>query len=145
MTIAFSDVEGSTDLRTRHGDAAAHRMLRGHEVVVRRCVSAHDGREVKALGDGFMLAFTVRKALACALAIQQALGERNAESPGEEVHVRIGINTGEVFVDGEDLYGQAVNAAARIAAAAAAGEILVTGAGRHGDFAVPLAFSNLSD
>ena len=127
VTIVFSDVVGSTDLRTEHGDVAAHRLLRAHEDIVRRCVAAHEGREVKALGDGFMLAFvSVRQALGCAVAIQQASAERNAESPGEEVHVRIGVNTGEVVVENGDLYGQAVNASARIAAAARAGEILVS-------------------
>ena len=127
VTILFSDVEGSTDLRTERGDAVAHRILRAHEEVVRSCVAAYDGREVKALGDGFMLAFfSVRKALACAVAIQIGLAERNAASPGDEVQVRIGINTGEVVVEGDDLYGQAVNAAARIASRAKGGEVLVS-------------------
>ena len=127
VTILFTDVEGSTDLRTARGDAVAHRILRSHEEVVRGCVVAHDGREVKALGDGFMVAFTsTRKALACAIAIQQALVERNLESPDEELAVRIGINTGEVVLEGGDLYGQAVNAAARIAGRARGGEILVS-------------------
>ena len=123
LTILFSDVEGSTDLRTQLGDAAAHRILRSHEDVVRSCVAEHDGREIKALGDGFMLAFvSARKAVSCAVAIQQRL---------EDVLVRIGINTGEVVVEGDDLYGQAVNAAARIAARAKGGEILVSEFVRH--------------
>jgi len=127
VTIVFSDVVGSTDLRTARGDDAAHRMLRAHEEVVRRCLPKHQGREVKSLGDGFMLAFTsVRRGLECAIGIQQALAERNVDSPGEEVAVRIGINTGEVTAEGNDLYGQAVNAAARIAAVASGGEILVS-------------------
>lgn len=127
ITILFSDVEGSTDLRTERGDAAAHRILRSHEDVVRRCVAAHGGREVKALGDGFMVAFaSARKALGCAIAIQQTLEERNIECPGEELRVRIGVNTGEVVVEGDDIYGQAVNAAARIASRAKGGEILVS-------------------
>ena len=127
VTILFSDVEGSTDLRTERGDAVAHRILRSHEEIVRRCVAAHDGREVKALGDGFMVAFvSVRKALECSVSIQQSLEERNAESPGEELRVRIGVNTGEVVVEGDDIYGQAVNAAARIASRAKGGEILVS-------------------
>ena len=64
LTILFTDVEGSTDLRTERGDAAAHRILRSHEDVVRRCVADHDGKEIKALGDGFMVAFaSVRNAL----------------------------------------------------------------------------------
>ena len=118
VTILFSDVEGSTDLRTERGDTVAHRILRSHEEVVRRCVAAHDGREIKALGDGFMIAFvSARKALACAVSIQEAMGERNVEAPGEELRVRVGINTGEVVVEGDDIYGQAVNAAARICSA----------------------------
>jgi class 3 adenylate cyclase len=66
VTILFSDVEGSTDLRTERGDTVAHRILRAHEEVVRDCVSAHDGREVKALGDGFMLAFSSPGPVHCA-------------------------------------------------------------------------------
>ncbi len=132
LTILFTDVEGSTDLRTQLGDAAAHRILRSHEDVVRSCVAEHDGREIKALGDGFMIAFvSARKAVACSVAIQQRLQERNRSVVGEEVLVRIGINTGEVVVEGDDLYGQAVNAAARIAARAKGGEILVSEFVRH--------------
>jgi class 3 adenylate cyclase/tetratricopeptide (TPR) repeat protein len=127
ITILFSDVEGSTDLRTGRGDAAAHRILRSHEAVVRRCVVAHDGREIKALGDGFMVAFaSARKAVACAVAIERGLDERNIDCPGEELSVRIGINTGEVVIEGDDIYGQAVNAAARISSRAKGGEILVS-------------------
>jgi tetratricopeptide (TPR) repeat protein len=101
--------------------------LRAHEEIVRRCVADHDGREVKALGDGFMVAFaSTRRALSCALAMQDSLEERNGRSPGDEVRVRIGINTGEVVVEDGDLYGQAVNAAARIASRARPGEILVS-------------------
>jgi adenylate cyclase len=74
-----------------------------------------------------MVVFTsIRKALECAVAIQRDLEERNFESPGDEVRVRIGINFGEVTVDDNDIYGQAVNAAARIAGRAKGGEILVS-------------------
>jgi DNA-binding SARP family transcriptional activator/class 3 adenylate cyclase len=127
VTILFSDVEGSTDLRTERGDLVAHRILRAHEEFVRGCVAAHAGREVKALGDGFMIVFaSVRKALTCAVAIQVGLAERNAAAPDDEVRVRIGVNTGEVVAEGDDLYGQAVNAAARIAGRADSGEVLVS-------------------
>jgi class 3 adenylate cyclase/tetratricopeptide (TPR) repeat protein len=125
VTIVFTDVEGSTDLRTRRGDVSAHEILQAHEEVVRSCVAAHGGREVKSLGDGFMIAFvSARRALSCAVAIQQAVEAEKLESPGG-VRVRIGVNTGEVVDVGDDLYGQAVNAAARIAARATPGEILV--------------------
>lgn len=126
VTILFTDVEGSTDLRTSRGDTAAHEILRAHEDVVRACVTEHGGREVKALGDGFMVAFgSARRALACAVAVQQAIEKRNWDAPDAGVRVRIGVNTGEVVEEGGDLYDQAVNAAARIAARAKAGEILV--------------------
>jgi class 3 adenylate cyclase/tetratricopeptide (TPR) repeat protein len=127
VTILFSDVEASTDLRTERGDTVAHRILRSHEDGVRRGGAAHDGREIKALGDGFMVGFmSARKAVACAISIQEAMEERNIAAPGEELRVRIGINTGEVVVEGDDIYGQAVNAAARIATRAKGGEILVS-------------------
>jgi class 3 adenylate cyclase/tetratricopeptide (TPR) repeat protein len=126
ITVLFTDVEGSTDLRTRRGDDAAHGILRAHEGLVRGCVAEHGGREIKALGDGFMIAFTsARKALTCAIAIQQATEAQRQATPERAVRVRIGVNTGEVVAEDDDLYGQAVNAAARIAGRAQAGEILV--------------------
>ncbi len=125
VTILFTDVEASTELRTRHGDHVAQQLLRRHEEVVRGEVAAHGGVEVKALGDGFMVAFgSARRALACAVAIQRALAERRADL--SDLRVRIGLNTGEVVAEADDLYGQAVHAAARIAARAAGGEILVS-------------------
>ncbi|MGH8973782.1 MAG: ATP-binding protein, partial [Acidimicrobiia bacterium] len=126
VTILFTDVEGSTDLRATRGDVAAHEILRAHEDLVRTCVTEHGGREVKALGDGFMIAFSsARRALECAVAIQQAVERQQWTTAGGGVRVRIGVNTGEVVEEQGDLYGQAVNAAARIAARAKAGEILV--------------------
>ena len=125
VTILFTDVEASTDLRTRHGDEAAQVLLREHEDLVRDHVRAHGGIEVKALGDGFMMAFgSARRALACAVAIQRTLSERRLDLP--DIRVRIGVNTGEVMLQGDDLYGQAVHAAARIGAKAGGGEILVS-------------------
>jgi class 3 adenylate cyclase/DNA-binding SARP family transcriptional activator len=125
VTILFTDVEASTDLRTRRGDQVAQHLLRDHEEIVRSQVEAHGGREVKALGDGFMVAFTsARRALSCAIDIQRTLEIRRSELPG--VRVRIGLNTGELVREGDDLYGQSVHAAARIAAKAAGGEILVS-------------------
>jgi class 3 adenylate cyclase len=126
-TILFTDVEGSTALRTERGDDAAGEVLRAHETIVREQVARHGGREVKALGDGFMLAFaSVRAALTCAVAIQRGLTRHNRDHPEQELRVRIGLNAGEVTEQGGDLFGEAVNAAARIAATAVGGEVLVS-------------------
>ena len=125
ITLLFTDVEGSTDLRTRLGDEAADALLRSHEGLVREQVAKHGGREVKALGDGFLVAFvSPRKAISCAVDIQRALDARNRSSEGE-VRVRIGINAGEVSEVAGDLFGAAVNAAARIAGKARGGQILI--------------------
>jgi DNA-binding SARP family transcriptional activator len=126
-TIVFTDVEGSTALRTSRGDDTAHVILRQHEHLVRKLLSEHDGREVKALGDGFLAVFgSARRALAFAAAAQRALEEERWTSPDNAVRVRIGINAGEVVEEGGDVFGQAVHAAARIAAKGEGGQILVS-------------------
>ena len=74
VTILFTDVEGSTDIAARRGDEPARRILKSHEEIVRREVENHGGREVKALGDGFMVAFvSARRALDCAVARSRSL------------------------------------------------------------------------
>jgi DNA-binding SARP family transcriptional activator len=126
-TIVFTDVEGSTALRTERGDDVAGEVLRVHETIVRDQVAKHGGREIKALGDGFMLAFaSVRTALACAVAIQRGLARHNRDHSELALRVRVGLNAGEVIEEDGDLFGEAVNAAARIAALAGGGEVIVS-------------------
>jgi len=124
-TVLFTDVEGSTALTQRLGDAGAREVLREHERIVREALRAHGGSEVKALGDGFMASFSsATRGLECAIAMQRAFAEHN-ESAGEPIRVCIGLNAGEPIAEQEDLFGTTVNLAARIAAQAAGGEILV--------------------
>jgi class 3 adenylate cyclase len=129
-TILFTDVEGSTAFTERLGDAKARELLREHERITREALKVHGGSEVKTMGDGFMTSFSsATKALQCAIAIQQAFAERN-ESAEESINVRIGLNAGEPIAENDpggrgDLFGTAVNMAARIAAKAKASEILV--------------------
>ena len=123
-TILFTDVEGSTALTQRLGDARARELLRQHERIVREALKAHGGSEVKALGDGFMTSFSsATKALECAIAMQRAFAEHN-ESAEEPIKVRIGLNAGEPIAEDDDLFGTAVNLSARICAHAEAGQIL---------------------
>ncbi len=145
-TILFTDVEGSTALTDRLGDAAARELLREHERMVRAALKAHGGSEVKTMGDGFMTSFSsATRALECAIAIQKAFDERNRSLPAhpealegraEPIRVRIGLNAGEPIAEDDpdgrsDLYGTAVNLAARIAAQAEGGEILASEAVRQ--------------
>jgi class 3 adenylate cyclase len=125
-TILFTDVEGSTALTQRLGDAKARDLLREHERIVREALRSHGGSELKTTGDGFMASFSsATRALECAIAMQRAFAEHN-ESAAEPIRVRVGMNAGEPIAEDEDLFGTAVIEAARIAAAAKGGEILVS-------------------
>ena len=125
-TILFTDLASSTALTQRLGDAKAQELLRAHNSIVREALKAHGGTEIKHTGDGFMASFaSAAGALGCAVAIQRAFNEHN-ETPAEPIRVRIGLNAGEPIAEDEDLFGAAVIRAARIAALAQAGEILVS-------------------
>jgi len=125
-TVLFTDVEGSTALTERLGDAKAREVLREHERIVREALRAHGGSEIKAMGDGFMASFSsATGALECAIAIQIAFAA-HSESAKEPIRVRIGLNAGEPIAEDEDLFGTAVNLAARIAAQTQGGEIMAS-------------------
>jgi len=122
-TILFTDVEGSTALTDRLGDAKARDLLREHERLTRDALKAHGGTEVKTMGDGFMASFgSVTKAVECAIALQQAFARRESDEP---LNVRVGLNAGEPIEEDGDLFGATVILASRIAAKADGGEILV--------------------
>jgi predicted ATPase/class 3 adenylate cyclase len=126
VTIMFSDIEGSTAMADRLGDARFMEVLREHNAIIREQIKAHGGFEVKSEGDGFMVAFqSAGKALACASAIQKALLARN-NTAEEPVKVRMGLHAGEVIKEGEDFFGRNVIMAARVASQAQGGEILAS-------------------
>ena len=122
-TVMFTDVESSTDITTRLGDDAAASLLATHNTIVLDQVAAFGGHDVRSTGDGFLVVFdSARAAVSCALAIQRELTER--EHP---IRVRIGLNAGEVLHGGGDeLFGAAINLAARVMDRADGGEILTT-------------------
>src|SRR2546427_11630827 len=94
VTVLFTDVEGSTDLITSLGDQSAHARLQTQAELVRRQAKEHGGREVRSMGDGFMIAFaSARAAVACAVSIQQHLDADNRSHAAEEkVGIRIGLH-----------------------------------------------------
>lgn len=123
VTVAFTDIEGSTRIVDQLGDRAARALFHDHDRIVRDVVSDHGGVEVEQEGDSFMLAFDgVRRALGCVANVQRAL-ER--EGPAG-VRVRIGLNTGEVIAESDRYFGRTVFVASRVAGRAAGGEILVS-------------------
>jgi eukaryotic-like serine/threonine-protein kinase len=131
VTILFSDIENSTVLTERLGDERWLEVLRAHNSVFRDRIRAHRGFEVKSQGDGFMLVFpNPAQALRCALEIQQELAARSEAMPDAPIRVRMGLHTGEVVHEEGDVFGRNVILAARIAARAQGGEILVSEAMR---------------
>ena len=127
VAILFSDIEDSTVLTEKLGDEEWLRVLREHNAIFREQISRHEGYEVKSQGDGFMLAFPDPcEALECAIEVQRAFAERERDGSGESLRVRIGLHTGEVISEEGDYFGKNVILAARIAAQAVGGEILVS-------------------
>jgi class 3 adenylate cyclase len=123
-TILFTDMEGSTTLTQRLGDAKAQDMLRTHNRVVRDALKAHGGSEIKHTGDGIMASFSsAARALECAITMQRSFAEHN-ETAEEPIRVRMGLNAGEPVAEEEDLFGTAVQLAARVCACAEPGQIL---------------------
>jgi len=125
-TVLFTDLEGSTSLRTSRGDDVADAVVHAHNEVVHAAVARHGGTTVKGTGDGCLVVFgSARAAVAAAIEIQRRMVSDGA-SADPSPKVRIGINAGEVRTVGGDVLGEAVNAAARIAAHASGGEILAS-------------------
>ena len=127
ITLLFTDIRGFTEYTEEQGDETAFRMLRKHNEVIRSEIERTGGREVKTQGDSFMVSFTTaRAAVLCAVSIQSSLSEARDPETGGPIRVGIGINTGEPVQEEGDYFGGMVNLAARICAAAGAGEILIS-------------------
>jgi class 3 adenylate cyclase len=124
--VLFTDLEGSTSLTQHLGDAAAMVIVRRHDDIVREALDQTGGTLVKHTGDGIMASFpTVDAAIDAAVRIQRGL--QAAAAAGEmPVGVRIGIAAGEPVADGNDLFGSAVQLAARLSTRATPGTILVS-------------------
>lgn len=127
VTLLFTDIVDSTRLAERFGDQRWFGVLSAHNALVREQVARHGGDEIKAQGDGFMVAFSsARRALLAAIGIQRALEGYRRSHPEHPLHVRLGLHTGEVLADDGDLFGRNVILASRIAGAAGADEILAS-------------------
>ena len=126
-TIMFTDIESSTELTQRLGDAKAQEILHVHNEIVRDALQAHSGDEIKHTGDGIMASFSSSSgALSCAVTIQQAIKAHVEAHPGTPLAVYIGLNAGEPVAEDSDLFGTAVQLARRICDKAGPGEVLAS-------------------
>jgi adenylate cyclase len=126
--ILAADVAGYSRLMGADEEGTLERLKALRQELLAPKIAEHHGRLVKTTGDGLLVEFaSVVDAVRCAVAVQQAMPERNAGvATHNRIELRIGINLGDVIVEDDDLYGAGVNIAARIEALADAGGVLVS-------------------
>lgn len=123
-TLLFSDIVASTATLERLGDRAWAQLVQEHNARIRAAIDRHRGREIDSAGDGFLALFDgAARAVHAATIMDPAVADLG-------VRVRVGIHTGEVEIGGGRARGVAVHAAARVAALAGPGEVLVSGTTR---------------
>jgi adenylate cyclase len=121
--VGYSRLMGSDEV----GTLSALKELRA--TLIDPLIAEHSGRIVKLMGDGALVEFgSAVDAVECAVRIQRLMAERNLDMPGSSsIAFRIGVNVGDVIIDGEDLYGDGVNVAARLEKLADPGGICISG------------------
>jgi class 3 adenylate cyclase/tetratricopeptide (TPR) repeat protein len=138
VTILFTDLVGKTDLALRIGQEPADKLHLEHLALLREAIVAANGREVKSVGDGLMVAFSsAAAAVGCAAVVQQRTELRNRRGE-HELGVRIGVSLGDAMREDGDYFGRAVVEAARLCALARGGQVLLADVirvmvGRRGD------------
>jgi len=125
--IMFTDLKDSTLMTTQHGDSRALHLLHIHNALTRNELRAYNGSEVKHTGDGFMASFVSTDELVnCAIGIQRAFARHNSENPEDALYLRIGLSAGEPIEEHGDLFGSAVQLAARLCSHALENQILLS-------------------
>ncbi|CAN0262671.1 unnamed protein product, partial [Discosporangium mesarthrocarpum] len=127
--ILAADVVGYSRLMGNEESATLLSLKRFLKELIEPTVSSYRGRIVKLMGDGILVEFSsVVDAVECAVSIQQGAVKLNADLPDDRhLRFRVGINLGDVIIDGDDLYGDGVNVAARLEGLAEAGGICISG------------------
>jgi len=128
LTFLFSDLREYTPFVESYGDAAAAALIAAYREIVRAEVARTGGAEIKTEGDSFYVVFhSARAALDCAVRVLRAAERHTRERPDRPIRIGIGVHAGEPVPQEGQYVGSAVNVAARIAAKASAGELLVSG------------------
>jgi adenylate cyclase len=146
--IFAADVAGYSRLMGADEEGTLNRLKAHRRQLVDPKITEHHGRIVKTTGDGMLVEFSsVVDAVRCAVEMQRAMVDRNAETVEEKrITFRIGINLGDVIADGDDIYGDGVNIAARLEALAEPGGICISGTVRdHIRDKLPYAFEDMGE
>jgi adenylate cyclase len=126
--ILAADVAGYSRLMGADEEGTLERLKGHRRQLIEPKIREHRGRIVKTTGDGMLVEFSsVVDAVRCAVEMQRAMVDRNAEVPQDKrITFRIGVNLGDVIIDGDDIYGDGVNVAARLETLAESGGICVS-------------------
>src|SRR5437773_227234 len=146
--ILAADVAGYSRLMGADEEGTHERLKAVRRQLVDPKIKEHHGRIVKTTGDGLLVEFpSVVDAARCAVEVQRTMVNRNAEIVEEQrIIFRIGINLGDVIADGDDIYGDGVNIAARLEALAEPGGICISGTVRdHIRDKLPYAFEEMGE
>ncbi len=129
VAVLVADVVGYSRLVQLDEEGTINSLKAVRSDLIDPEVTAHRGRIVKLMGDGILVEFpSVVAAVECAVAIQQGMAERNAGEPEDQrIVFRIGVNLGDVIIEGDDIHGDGVNVAARLEALADPGGICISG------------------
>src|SRR5215510_22765 len=126
--ILAGDIAGYSRLMNSDEEGTLHNLKVHRKELVDPKITEHRGRIVKTTGDGILLEFvSVVDAVRCAVDIQRGMVERNVDVPADRrIQFRIGINVGDIIIDGGDIFGDGVNVAARLETLADPGGIMVS-------------------
>jgi adenylate cyclase len=127
--ILAADIAGYSRLMGNDEEGTLAQLKAHRGALVDRKINEHRGRIVKTTGDGMLVEFaSVVEAVRCAVEIQRGMAERNVAAPaGQRIEFRVGINVGDIIVEGDDIFGDGVNVAARLEGLAEPGGICVSG------------------
>jgi adenylate cyclase len=146
--ILAADVAGYSRLMGADEEGTLNRLKAHRRQLVDPKIREHHGRIVKTTGDGMLVEFSsVVDAVRCAVEIQRAMVDRNSEiSEDKRVTFRIGVNLGDVIIDGNDIYGDGVNIAARLEGLAEPGGICISRTVRdHIGDRLPYTFDDMGE
>jgi adenylate cyclase len=145
--ILAADVAGYSRLMGADEVGTLSALKAHRREVVDPAIAAHNGRIVKTTGDGMLVEFaSAVDAVACAVAIQEKMAERTACGTGPRIQLRVGINIGDIIIDGGDIFGDGVNLAARVEGECEPGGVYLSDdAYRQVRSKIPMAFNDLGE
>lgn len=128
LTIMFTDIVDFSNIVSSMSRTGSEKILKHHNKLLEKSIKQFGGQFIKSVGDSFLVVFrSPTDAVLCAMAMQDSLWEYNhTDSKSPDIHIRVALNTGEVRLTNNDVFGEAVNIASRLEAKTPSGQIYLT-------------------